>query len=235
MRLLLTRPQADAARTAAALRAHGHEPILAPLSTVEHLAAAELGAGPWTAILVTSANAARAIASHGRREELRCIAVLAVGSHSAQAMRDAGFGDVTSADGNVEDLAELVGKRLKPPARLLYLAGDERAADLAGLLRAKNFTVDMVVVYRTVFAQALPGEAAAALHGELDGVLHFSRRSAEAFLSAARKSGLFDAALSKPAHYCLSRRIAEPLIEAGAAKVRVAARPDEAALLALCG
>jgi len=34
-------------------------------------------------------------------------------------------------------------------------------------------------------------------------------------------------------HYCLSARIAEPLREAGAADVRAAERPDEAALLAL--
>ncbi len=42
-------------------------------------------------------------------------------------------------------------------------------------------------------------------------------------------------ALAKPVHYCLSERIAEPLRQAGAANIRVAARPDEAALIELCG
>ena len=64
MRILVTRPAADAERTAAALRARGHEAIVAPLLSVEFLSDAELGAGPWAAILVTSANAARAIAAH---------------------------------------------------------------------------------------------------------------------------------------------------------------------------
>ena len=97
----------------------------------------------------------------------------------------------------------------------------------------KNFTVDTVQVYRIVAAQTLPPQAAAALTGEIDGVLHFSRRSAEAFLTAARNSGLLEAALRKPVHYCLSPRIAEPLRAAGAVDVRAAERPDAAALLAL--
>ncbi len=235
MRILLTRPEADAARTAETLRARGHEAIVAPLLAIEILPDAELGAGPWAAILVTSANAVRAIAGHKRRDQLRGIAVFAVGSHSAQDMRAAGFADVSSADGNVTDLANLVAARLTPGARLLYLAGEERSGDLAGLLRARDFAVDTALVYRAVVAADLPRHAVAALAAGIDGVFHFSRRSAEAYVNAARKAGLGEAALTKPVHFCLSARIAEPLVRAGAAKVRIAARPEEAALIALCG
>ncbi|MGB7254779.1 MAG: uroporphyrinogen-III synthase [Xanthobacteraceae bacterium] len=234
MRILVTRPAADAARTAAALRVRGHEAIVAPLLTIEYFPNTELGDRPWSAILVTSANAARAIAAHRRRDELLRVPVLAVGRQSAQELRTEGFADVISADGDVDDLAALVATRLKPPARLLYLAGEERSSDLAGVLRAKNFAVDTVVVYRVAAAAMLPAEAAAALRGDLHGVLHFSRRSAEAFLSAARNAGLLEAALSKPVHFCLSAKVAEPLQEAGAGDVRIAAQPDEAALMSLC-
>lgn len=234
MRILITRPQADAARTAAALRARGHEVVIAPLLDLEFLSDAALGAGPWTALLVTSANAVRAFASHKRRDELRGSKVFTVGDRTAQAMRDCGFADVVSAAGNVNDLAALIAARLQPPARLLYLAGEERSGDLAGLLRSKNFAVDTVLVYRAVTIGALPRAAAAALARGLDGVFHFSRRSAEAYLDAARHSGLLQDALGKPVHYCLSGRIAEPLRDAGAANVRIAARPDEAALIELC-
>ena len=238
MRILVTRPAIDAERTAAALRGRGHEAIVAPLLTIEFLSDAGLGDGTWSAILVTSANAARAIAGHKRRDELRRIPAFAVGRQSAQELRAQGFADVTSADGGVDELAALVAARLNPPARLLYLAGEERAGDLASALRVKNFAVDavdIVVVYRAVVAAMLPAEAAAALAGGIDGILHFSRRSAEGFLTAARNSGLLEAALSKPAHYCLSAKVAEPLQKAGAADVRIAAQPDEAALMALCG
>ncbi len=235
MRILLTRPEADAQRTAAALRARGHEVIVAPLLDLEILPDADLGDGTWSAVLVTSANAVRAIAGHRRRDALRNIAVFTVGDRTAQAMRDCGFTGVTSAGGNVNDLAGLVAARMKPPARLLYLAGEERSGDLAGLLRDRNFVVHTALVYRAVVTANLPRDAADALATGLGGVLHFSRRSAEAYVNAARNTGLLEAALGKPVHFCLSARIAEPLKEAGAADIRIAARPDEAALIALCG
>jgi len=233
VRILVTRPAADAARTAAALRDRGHDVTVAPLLTLEFFSDTELGEGPWAAILVTSANAARAIARHKRRDELRRIPVFAVGQQTAQELGAAGFTDVASAGGDADDLAALVAARLKPRARLLYPAGEERAGDLAGVLREKNFVVDTVAVYRVAAADRLPAEAATMLRGGLDAVLHYSRRSAEGFVSASRNSGLLEAAL-RPTHYCLSAKVAEPLREAGAADVRVAARPDEAALLALC-
>lgn len=235
MRILLTRPQADAERTAAALRTRGHDVVIAPLLDLELLSDADLGAGPWAALLVTSGNAVRAIASHRRLDELRDTKVFTVGDRTAEAMRDCGFTEVISAAGNVNDLAALVITRLQPPARLLYLAGEERSGDLAGLLRAKNFVVDTVLIYRAVAAADLPRAAVAALAAGLDGVFHFSRRSAEAYLDAARHGGLLQDALAKPVHYCLSGRTAEPLREAGAANIRIAARPDEAALIELCG
>jgi uroporphyrinogen-III synthase len=65
--------------------------------------------------------------------------------------------------------------------------------------------------------------------------LHFSRASAEDFLSAARGSNLLEAALTKPTHFCLSEQVAAPLLAAGAARIQVAARPTQDALLELCG
>ena len=187
MRLLLTRPEPDAQRTAAALRARGHAVVIAPLMRIEAVADAQIGAGPWAAILITSANAAHAIAAHERREALRDVPVFAVGDRSAQAMRAAGFAEVTSADGSVRDLARLVAERMTPGASLLYLAGEERSGDLAGDLRGRGFAVHTVVVYRAVAAAVLPQAAADALAGGVDGVLHFSRRSAEAYVARARR------------------------------------------------
>lgn len=235
MRILVTRSQPNAAKTAAALRGRGHEPIVAPLLEMELLAEVEAKDGPWTAILLTSANGLWGIVSWAWDRKWHGIPVFAVGDITAKAARDMGFIEVASAGGNVNDLANLVAARLQPPARLLYLAGEERAGDLAGALRTEGFEVDLVVVYRFLTAQSLPEPAAAALAGEIDAVLHFSRASAEDFLSAARGSNLLEAALTKPTHFCLSEQVAAPLIAAGAARIRVAARPTQDALLELCG
>jgi len=233
VRLLLTRPEPDAERTAAALRARGHAAILAPLMRIEAVADADLGGGPWAAILVTSANAASAVAAHARIAELRALPVFAVGERSAQAMRVAGFVNVTSADGDVRDLARLVTERTPKDAPLLYLAAAERSGDLAGELGAGGFAVRTAVIYRAVSAPVFTRATVAALAGGVDGVLHFSRRSAEAYVIAAHAAGLRESALKNPVHFCLSAQIAEPLARAGATDIRVAPRPVEAALLAL--
>ena len=120
MRLLLTRPEPDAQRTAAALRAQGHDVIIAPLLRIEPAADAQIGAGPWAAILITSANAAHAVAAHARVTPLRALPVFAVGQRSAEAMAAAGFADVTSADGNVE--------RSGAPRRRARAAGSARSS-----------------------------------------------------------------------------------------------------------
>jgi uroporphyrinogen-III synthase len=233
MRLLLTRPEPDAERTAAELRGRGHTVVTAPLLRIEALDNAEIGPGPFAAVLVTSANAASAIVRHKRFAQLRALPVLAVGERSAQAMRAVGFVDVTSADGDVADLARLAGVRFKRGASLLYLAGADRAGDLAGMLSGRGLAVRTIGVYRAIAAASLRPAAVAAIAGGLDGVLHFSRRSAEAYVSAARAGDLDEAALTKPVHFCMSARAAEPLAEAGAAHMRVAEVPTEAALMAL--
>jgi uroporphyrinogen-III synthase len=235
VRILVTRPQPGSMQTAAALKERGHEPITAPLLQIEILRQVDPDAGPWTAILMTSANAIRGTAHWVPRDAARALPIFAVGGRTAKAARDQGFTDVTSASGNVEDLANLVATRLSPPARLLYLSGEERSGDLAGALRAKNFIVDVVAVYRVVAVHTLPEPAASAIRDGVDGVLHFSRHSAEAFVNAASNAGLLEVALAKPVHYCLSDQVAEPLRAAGAANFRIAARPDEASLLELCG
>ena len=232
MRLLVTRPQPDAERTAAGLRERGHAVIVAPLLRIEAVTDAEIAGGPFAAILVTSANAAPAIARHQRVAGLWTLPVFAVGERTAQAMREIGFTDISCAGGAAGELAALVTKRLQPGQPLLYLAGADRSGDLAGVLAARHFDVRTVVVYRAVAADRLPAEAVEALVARIDGVLHFSRRTAEVYLRAARIADLLPEAL-KPIHFCLSAQVAEPLQQAGAPDVRIAAEPTEAALLSL--
>jgi uroporphyrinogen-III synthase len=243
MRLLVTRPEPDAARTAAALRARGHDVMLAPLLRVEPEAAADLGPGPWAGVLITSANAVRAVAAHPRQGELLGLPLFAVGRRSAQAARAAGFADVMSADGDAGDLARLVtardrtlqtGVQARASVRLplLYLAGEDRAGDLGGALAAHGVACETVVVYRAVIATALPPDVKDALAaGQIDGVLHYSGRSADAFVALAL-AALIDIKNLTVKHYCVSAQAAAPLRDAGVAAL-AAATPDEAALLAL--
>ena len=129
MRLVVTRPQADSERTAAALRARGHDVLVAPLMRVEPVAA-DISGG-WGGVIITSANAPGAIAGNPARAALVKLPLFAVGRRSADAARQAGFANVTSAGGDVRDLVQLIAERhADASAPLLYLAGEDRAADL---------------------------------------------------------------------------------------------------------
>lgn len=231
MRLLVTRPQPDAERTGAALRACGHEVLLAPLLRVETVPC-DIANLAYGAVVMTSANAARALASHPRRAMLSMLPVFTVGRHTAEAARAVGFSDVRSADGDKADLAALVrAQRGGQRAPVLYLAGADRAGELDPA--ACGVPVETAVIYRTVKADRFPPALAARLHAaELDGILHFSRRSAQAYLDCARRDGLLARALA-PLQFCLSFAVAEPLAAAGARAIRIAARPDERAILDL--
>jgi uroporphyrinogen-III synthase len=231
MRLVLTRPKQDSERSAVPLRARGHDVLIAPLMRIETIAAdLDRHCG---AIVVTSANAIAAVAAHEARNGLIRLPVYAVGERTANAARAVGFADVTSADGDLRDLVRLISKlRSVSETRLLYLAGENRAGDLVGDLAAHGIAVEMALVYRAVTV-AFPPELIAALTAEsVDGVLHFSRRSADNYLDGAKKTGIVAQALAGR-HFCLSAATAAPLVEAGAVGVVVAGQPDEAALLAL--
>jgi uroporphyrinogen-III synthase len=93
--------------------------------------------------------------------------------------------------------------------------------------------VQLRVVYRAVAVGQFTAEVGAALAaGDIDGVLHFSRRSAAIYLECAAQAELSDSALA-PVQYCLSQQVAEPLAAAGAQEIRVVERPTEAALIEL--
>jgi len=231
MRIAVTRPKADAERTASALRERGHEVLVAPLMRVEPIAV-DL-TGHWGTVVITSANAPEAIAGNSACVALSKLKLFAVGERSADAARSAGFSDVESAGGDVRDLVKFIADRHASVTEpLLYLAGEDRAADLVGELAAHGIKAEMRVVYRAVTA-SFPGELVEALTAkEIDAVLHYSRRSADNYIAGAKVANILEAAL-KPRHVCLAESAAAPLVQAGATRIAIASHPDEAALFDL--
>lgn len=231
MRVIVTRPQVDGERTATALRALGHEVLVAPLMQIEPIAANL--AGNWGAVIVTSANAPNAIVENSARSALIKLPLFAVGKRSAVAAQQAGFADVTSAGGDVRDLVcTLVARCADAKAPLLYLAGEDRAADLPRELSVRGIAAEMRVVYRAVTVPFSAALIEAIEAGEVDAVLHFSRRSAENYIAGAKQRGIFGPAV-RVRHFCLSAQVAEPLVGTGASRITIATRPDEAALIEL--
>jgi uroporphyrinogen-III synthase len=226
MRVLITRARADAERSARQLATRGHEAVIAP---VFEIAPTNEPAppGPFDGVIVTSAQAIPALAA--RHRDAR-VPVFAVGERTATAAAAAGVGDVRTASGDALALAVLIKHALERPARLLHVAGRDHKAEPAASLVAAGFDVVPWIAYHAAAIPDLPEEARRALRdARLDAALHYSRRSAALLLDRVSEAGLI-APFLLLAHVCLSDDAAFPLRSAGAPRVTVAERPDEAAL-----
>jgi uroporphyrinogen-III synthase len=235
MAVLVTRPQPDCETTAEALRGRGFEVLLAPMLRFEPVAFTDDVEIDYGAVIATSANALRAIEPQLAASRLLELPLFAVGEHTASAARKAGFRKVLSAKGDAAGLRELVlesvrAKALKKTAVLLYLAGADLARDLTGELGERGFSVVTQTTYRMIPVTSLPREACDAFTANaVEAVLHYSRRSARAFMEAARAGGVEISALAVP-HCCISSAVASVLRDAGATQLMVAVTPDENAL-----
>jgi uroporphyrinogen-III synthase len=235
MAILVTRPQPDNDKTMAALRAKGFAVLAAPMLRFEAVAFQDEPDAGYGAVIVTSANALRAIAPQAALTRLKELPLFAVGEHTAEAARDLGFRSIIAADGDAVALRDLIAasaraKTLKKAATLLYLAGADLARDLAGELGERGFNVVTQTTYRMAPIPALPREVCDAFAtNAIEAVLHYSRRSVRAFLDAARAGGVEISALAVP-QCCLSEAIASVVRDAGATQVMVARTSDEKAL-----
>jgi uroporphyrinogen-III synthase len=234
VRLIVTRPRADAGPLGRRLAAGGHEVIMAPLLSIRPVDSLAIPERAYQAVLMTSANSARALAGRPRLERLKGAAALVVGPSSAAAAASAGFARIEQADGDVAALARLAIATLRPEhGPLLYVSGAVTAGDLASALEASGFAVDRVVAYEARPVAALPKACAAALAaGKADGILLFSPRSARIWTTLVGAADL-TAAAAKLVHYCLSENVAGAVCNALGPDVvvQVPPRPEEAALL----
>ena len=233
MRVLITRPREDAEEIAALLRAAGHVPILAPLLRVNFHHGAPLALDDVQAILATSANGVRALA---RRSTRRDLPIFAVGPQTAAAAQGAGFSQIFNADGDALALAEAATRWAVPgKGALLHVSGESGEGTLADRLAQAGFVVRKAVLYDVVASDHLPPEAAAALaQGGMDAALFFSPRSARVFRDCVSRENLAATCDSLLA-VCISAATAQALEPLGFRALRVAAAPNQAALLACLG
>lgn len=235
MRVLVTRPRQDAEETARLLRGQNIESVIAPLIEISDIAGAALdlesdleGA---QAVLVTSANGARALA---RATERRDIPVFAVGDASAAAALQSGFSRITSANGDVAALAALVQDHCDPRSgALLHVAGSAVAGDLAGDLAAHGYSLRRIQLYRAQTADTLPQEAHRALNDSVvDAALFYSPRTATQFAKLVAAVGL-ETSCRRIFAVCLSAAVADAAAALPFAELRVAETPDQNALFAV--
>jgi len=224
LRLAVTRAEPEASRTASRIDARGGSAVLAPLLTIEPNPQLDASLDGVQALLFTSANGVRAFGAPKRD-----VAVFAVGENTASAAHNAGFKNVHTGQGDSEALARLAIAACDPGAgKIIHVSGMHIAGDAVGALVQAGFSAERRVAYEARAATTLPSNLAtrlAATPPQLDRVLFHSARAAEIFTALAK--------CETPAlmAVCLSEQVASAAKLSPWARVIVAARPREDALL----
>ncbi|MHB8883936.1 MAG: uroporphyrinogen-III synthase [Methylovirgula sp.] len=233
MRILVTRARDEAKRTVEKLAGLGHQAVV---SSVLEMAPTGMQwpHGVMDAVLATSAQAFELgdfAPEWPLPEARRLLPLFLVGSRTLEAARQCGFVGEAVLAADVKELAGIVIAKMQAPARLLYLAGRDRKSDLEISCKEAGLDILVVEIYEACAAETLSDEAInAMIKGQIDAVLHYSRRSAEIFLALAQAAGVDPIFLH---HMAISADAAAPLQAVGMLLVAIAAEPNEQALLAL--
>ena len=226
MRLLVTRPAAEGQALAAELEARGHSVICAPVIDIAMKPDAAPDLTDVKGLAFTSANGVLAFQPFAA--PARHLPAYGVGPQTAAALSAAGFSNVHIAGGDVTSLARTITDDC-PEGPVLHISGRDQAGDLAATLKAAGCEARRAVLYEARAATELPPAALTALRDNaLDGVILYSKRSAEIFYRLAGAANL-DASL--PQAFCLSAGVAE-IARAAGAQTHVAEFPDDAHIYA---
>lgn len=209
--------------TAKRLVGAGHDALCAPVLRVVPVPAPPLMAVP-DALVFTSLNGVRL---HRFSPSLADVPVFAVGDHSARYARARGYRRVTSASGNLADLARAIRNGLAGPANILHVGAATPAGDLATLL-GSPYRVARLPVYGVEERDPREFDTIVDRLGEVGHILIHSPR-------AGRHVARWLAAvmLEWPGVvHCISSAAAEPFGQLPVISRVTASRPDERSLLA---
>ncbi len=224
MKIIITRPRADAEILAQKLVAIGHEVVIAPVLDIVPRTNVVVPNVQYQAVCLTSANGVRCF---GGALDLN-LPVFAVGEQSAAAARKFGFRNINAKGGDVHGLVQNIIENLKPDAgSLLYISGSETSGDLDGQLRRAGFTVDRIITYDAV------EQNLASLRAEIssaDAVVLYSPRSAKLWQKQMTAMNLNDK-MVQMRHFCLSPAVATIL--SSNSHIEIANSPSEDAMLTM--
>ena len=207
--------------------------MIEPLLSIEPTHAPR-PAGNFQAVLMTSANAPDILDT--LREDISDLLSLpcfCVGAATGAAARAVGFVDTRCGETDSAGLAEQIVTTLKDKTRpILHIAGEVVDEKAQNILAEKGFTAAAWAVYRANAMEDFTPETREALvRGDFAAIPVFSPRSARILVSVIEKNKLVQACHPILA-VGLSQTVADVLQTLPWRRLRVAAKPEEEAVLA---
>jgi uroporphyrinogen-III synthase len=182
MHILLTRPLEDCSEMILKFRSLGHQVSHLPLINVEPLKYEEIKFSDYKGIIFTSANAIKFLDFKNIDKKLLCFCV---GSATEKKARSVGFQNVISAEGNVNNLKELILQNFDPKdGKLIYVSGEIISFDLDQQLLKQGYSIQRIVNYKTNHNKKFDENFVKELKLKIpDMVYIYSQNSASSFLS----------------------------------------------------
>ncbi|WP_417803418.1 uroporphyrinogen-III synthase [Thalassospira lucentensis] len=230
--VLNTRPETDSADLEAILTQRGYQVMSAPMLQIEFPDQATVfDPAPYQALIFTSANGVRAFA---RLSDDRARPVLCVGDATARLAAQIGFDQIKSANGDINDLADLIRDQIDPEkGPLFHPAARKTAGDLGQILADGGYKIDRQTVYTAHASTSLAEQTANAIAAHhIDAVLFFSPRTAETFVKLI-KSAKLEGELCNTRAICLSPAVQLQIADLKWQRTHVASKPTQEYLLSI--
>ncbi len=146
MHILLTRPLEDCHEMILKFQSLGHEISHLPLINIEGLKYEVPNYSEFKGIIFTSSNAIKFLDIKNIDKKLKCFCV---GNATEKKARSVGFQNVFAAEGNVNNLKELILQNFKPSeGKLIYISGEIISSNLDEELISDGYNVERIINYR---------------------------------------------------------------------------------------
>ena len=146
MHILFTRPIEDCQEMILKFQSLGHNVSHLPLISIEGLEYKNLNYSDFKGIIFTSSNAIKFLDVKKIDKKIICFCV---GGTTEKNARSVGFQNVFAAEGNVNNLKELVLQNFNSSeGRLLYVSGEVVSSNLGEQLLSEGYNIDRVINYR---------------------------------------------------------------------------------------
>jgi uroporphyrinogen-III synthase len=146
MHILFTRPIEDCQEMILKFQTLGHNVSHLPLISIEGLNYENLNHSDFKGIIFTSSNAIKFLDIKKIDKEIICFCV---GDATEKKARSSGFQNIFAAEGNVDNLKELVLQNFNSSeGRLLYVSGEVVSSHLDEQLLSEGYNIERVINYR---------------------------------------------------------------------------------------
>ena len=191
MHILLTRPLDDCKDLILRFKSLGHKVSHLPVIKIENINHAKVNFDEFGGIIFTSANAIKNLNTSNINKQINCFCV---GSSTEKMAKQNGFQNIYCADGNVNNLKEVILQNFdQKKGNLLYVSGEIISSNLDKDLISEGYKVKRIINYSVAPIEEASDEFIRDLKSSIpDMVYVYSENSARNYLNLLKKYNLSD-------------------------------------------